>query len=578
MIDDGVASGTALTSTRVYDPQYMKKAPTSVADVAEDNAKEEDFARSAWYDGVFAVWFAQFATSAVLFNGARAERFFKECGEFAKKHKIAPGDSGDQPCDILNDASALDWFVSIETEFKPLPGGKKAKPTSWQIEKARGYLRGRHDAMLAEKLMDAEELRKQGDAGRADMIAAQARRVFTTFSDTAVVCSHPFDDADAIVSLAEENPPLFQLRFEIGKLLNNRLKADNFGVILGNQKIGKTTFGVTLAMEAAKQVPTLFIGAGDETKKKIDGRMFTNCSCLVTQAEYAGTTCVPIPDCQHNADGTCPIGKSGEPRQVKSWKVLIDEGNKPKDIIRGTANGSLTVSGNVYHPCARCFPMHDGTREDIERVKNWKSAVWWREHDFRLCRKKDVVDQRIRFQMDYPQGYIETVSYPTGTLTVDEIYRLLDQLDRTKNFVPSVIVLDYIDIMKQTDRQATDKDHDGFRMLYEKLRALNASLHNLIITFTQTNRLGHNLETHTIDSIGRCAKGMDNSTWFLTLNQTVAERRARVMRASVLAAREGDFDPEQQTLCYTWPQVQDSLVFSAPVFCKIKQPYGGKEN
>lgn len=89
---------------------------------------ELDLARSAWFDHVFAVWFAQFAKSQVLFHGTRGEAFFKECGEFSKKHKVAMGASGDDAKKLLTDKGALDWFKSMS--FPELPYGATHKPTT----------------------------------------------------------------------------------------------------------------------------------------------------------------------------------------------------------------------------------------------------------------------------------------------------------------------------------------------------------------------------------------------------------------------------------------------------------------
>ena len=532
------------------------------------NNVELDLARSAWFDQAFAIWFYPFAKSSVLFNGSRGEAFFAACGEFAAKHKTAAADSGDDASVVLKDQAALDWFRSMK--FDPLPGERNHKPTSWQIEKARNYLRSRHNIMLAERLNDSERVREEGDSVRADMIANDARRIFCSFNDVSVKCTGALDDVDEIMSLADSNPPLFTLDGELGQLLNPRLKCDNLGVILGSQKIGKTTTLVSIAVAASKCVPTLFISAGDETKKKIDGRIFTNLSCLAVQPEFAGTFAMPVPDCAHNANGTCPIGQSGEPRQVKDWKLLIDEGHTPMDILHGCVDGCKTVSGGIYRPCTRCFPKRDGSKEDIERLKNWKSAVWWREETFNLRTRQDIIDTRNHQKMVCSNGELRTAAYPTGELTVDMISELLERLDRTENFVPQVVVLDYADILKQTDLRGMDKDHDGMRIIWEKLRSLTSRLNILLITATQTNRSGNDADTQTVHTIGRCAKAADNCTWLLTLNQTVSEKRSKVMRTSMLFAREGSFDPEQQALCYQWHEVQDSFAFSSYIFRKIK--------
>lgn len=539
-----------------------------VTSVFEPAEIENDLARSAWNDHQFAVWFMPYAKKDVLFNGGRGADFFLACGEFAKQHKAAPASVGERPEMILHEAGAAEWFRSME--FSPLPGGKTHKPTSWQMEKARKYLRGRHNSLLAERLRDAEEIRSQGDNVRADRIANEARRLFATFSDSAVPCRKALSDIDAILALAESNPPLFKLDGEIGRMLNSRLKPDNLGILLANQKVGKTTDLVTLAVEAAKQVPTLFISTGDESELKINARVGTNLSFKVTLPEYAGRKAMPVPDCAHNAAGTCPILMGAEPRQIKDWKVLIRDGAERMDLAEGRAEGSRTVSGGLYQPCCRCFPRNDGTKEDAEKRRRWKSAIWWRVEEFPLVDRETLEGVRSRFDLMHPNGGLRVASYGAGELTVEGIYELLDTLDRTEGFVPQVIVIDYADLMKQEKGRDSDKDHDGMRRIWEGLRALTSKLCLLLITATQTNREGGDVETHTVRTIGRCAKAADNCTWFLTLNQTVQERRAKVFRASMLFAREGDYDPEHQTLCCQWQDIQDGFAFSMPVFCKIK--------
>ena len=529
---------------------------------------ENDLARSAWHDHVFAAWFAPFAKRDILFNGVRGEDFFRECGEFAKKFRTAPAGSGDAPDKILKSRSALDWLKTIP--FPPLPGGRQHKPTAWQIEKARKYLASRYNTLLAEKLADAERIRGEGDATRADLLANEARRTYMAFADSSVSCAPVMHDVDAIVALAESNPPLFRLGGEVGRQLNSRLKPDNFGIILGDQKGSKTTTGICLAVEAGKQVPTLFISTGDETEIKIDARVATNLSCMATQPEYAGRFAVPVPDCAHNADGTCPISMSGIPRQVKDWKCLITDGATPAELAEGSADGSRAIDGSVYRPCCRCFPMNDGTQEDREKRKRWKSAVWWRLLDIPLISRKDIVETRSRYELGFPNGGLRRVAYSTGQLSVEGLFALLDTLDRTENFVPEVIVLDYADLMKQKPGRDSDKDNDGMRGIWEDLRTIPFKLHNLLIAFTQTNGLSDGMETFTKRTIGRSKKAADNCTWLATINQTVVEKRAKIMRFSMLYAREGEYDPEHQALCCQWLAVQDAFAFSMPVFCKIK--------
>lgn len=548
----------------------------TIKNTAIDNiAIEHDLARSAWYDDVFGLWFGKHAKSDVLFSGASGARFFQICHDFSKKFRIPPACSGDKPEVIINDDAAMRWFSSVA--MPKLPGNAACKPTRWQMEKARRYLSSRHNELLAQALMDAEEVAATGDHTRADRLAYDARQRYTAFKDSTIECHEALHDEDAILALADSVKPFFTLEGELGRQLNSRLKPDNFGVILANQKVGKTTFLVNLAIRASYSVPTLLISTGDETELKLNARIATNLSCSVTQPEYAGRFAVPVPDCQHSAQGTCPLNLAGEPRRGKSWKLLIEDGNTPEDLAEGAVPQARTINDNLYEPCCRCFPNlpHDGSRGAMEaekqRRRNWKSAVWWQMLDVDLITKRKLKATKVKFRMSCAGGGLRIMSFPTDHLTVEDLDGILEDLDRRDNFVPSVIVIDYADLMKQSDGRSSDKDHDGMRKIFEGLSALRQKYNNLIITATQTNRLGDEVETHTLRTVGRSAKSADNCTWFLTINQVLAEKRAKIMRTSMLYAREGDCDPEQQAMCYRWHEVQDGMAFSAPIFMKIKK-------
>lgn len=534
---------------------------------------EADFARSAWYDKSFALWFAPLAKQEVMYLGKRASQYFALCGEFVRNFKCAPAQSSDTPEVVFaSDPDICTFFKEMQNDFKPLPGGATCKPTAWQKDKARRYLASRYDTLLAEQLNDAKTLRDAGQTLEAEQVINDAKHNYIKFFDSTVSCVPAFDNLDDIVSLADDNPPLFVLDGELGKLLNARLKPDNLGVFLADPKVGKTTVLVSMAMIAARHVPTLFIGAGDESLLKYNGRFMTNLTCKATQCEHCGTYAMPIPDCQHNADGTCPIAMSGEPRQNKQWQDLIKNGASPADLCDGITDGSKTLSGNIYAPCCRCFPLNNGTDEDRTNRRNWQSAIWWRKEEVKLGTRIDYEKAKRAFDIQAMKGGLRVAAYANGTLTVDGIRELLDSLDSNENFVPRVIVIDYADILKQEMGRSTDKDNDGMRRIWEGLRAISSSLSVLVLTATQTNRLSEECETQTRRTIGRSAKAADNCTWFCSINQTVVERRAKVMRVSVMYAREGAFDPEYQAMCCQWHEMQDGFAFSEPVFRKIKAP------
>lgn len=533
---------------------------------AEEIITEHDLARSAWYDRDFAAWFTPYAKADLLFGGSAAATFFTTCGEFALRYKSSAADSGDTPEDIIEDEAALRWFQNVA--MPELPGGASHKPTAWQQEKARKYLNSRNNALLAQTLLEAEKIAADGDQSRADALAADARRKYTAFTEAAVECRRALSDEDAILGLAEHIEPYFTLEGELGRLLNSRLKPENFGVILANQKVGKTTLLLNLAVRAAKKVPTLLISTGDESELKLNARIATYLSHHVTQPEFEGEFALPIPDCLHNAQGTCPLGLGGEPRRGKGWEQLMADGHDPEDLCRGNIAEALTVEGNIYAPCCRCFPMGGYGTEEQEKRKNWRSGIWWRMQKVNLINKKVLQAAKTQFRLE-SKGDLRIMAFGSDKVTVEDLRERLEMLDRRDNFVPSVIIVDYIDIMKQSAGKNSDKDHDGMRRLFEGLSAMRLELKNLIITATQSNREGDEVETHTIRTIGRTAKGVDNCTWFLTLNQIVDEKRASIMRTSMMVARDGKYDIGRQAMCCQWHEMQDAFAFSMPIFKKV---------
>lgn len=556
-------------ATRTVRPRTratVKPKAKSKTHPTEEIIIEHDLARSAWYDRDFAAWFTPYVRADLLFGGSAAAEFFKTCGEFALRYKSSAAGSGDEPQDVLEDEAALRWFETVA--MPKLPGGANHKPTQWQMEKARKYLNSRNNALLAQTLLEAEKIAENGDQSRADALAADARRKYTAFTEATVECRRALSDEDAILGLAEHIEPYFTLEGELGRILNHRLKPDNFGIILANQKVGKTTFLVNLAIRASKRVPTLLISAGDESELKLNARIATHISNHVTQPEFEGEFALPVPDCEHNAQGTCPLELGGEPRSGKGWLQLIEDGHTPEKLLSGNIKEALTVEGNPYQPCCRCFPMRNDTKEEREQKRHWKSAIWWQMENITLMNRNILRHAKSQFQLK-SEGDLRIMAFGSDQLTPERLMEILEVLDRRDDFVPSVIVIDYADIMKQSDGMSGDKDHDRMRRIFERLSALRLNLGNLTITATQANREGDEVETHTMRTVGRTAKGVDNCTWFLTLNQTIAEGRAKVMRASMMAAREGRFDPERQALCCQWYEVQDAFAFSMPVFKKI---------
>lgn len=126
--------------------------------------------------------------------------------------------------------------------------------------------------------------------------------------------------------------------------------------------------------------------------------------------------------------------------------------------------------------------------------------------------------------------------FPTGQLTIPMLEAYLDQLERIKNFVPDMIVLDYGDLMKLDVANM----RASMGQLYKDLRGIAVERNTAMVTATQTNRDGADVgvitEKHVAEDFSKIAIA-DN---IISLNQTEAERALGLMRAFVVKARNDE--------------------------------------
>ena len=86
-------------------------------------------------------------------------------------------------------------------------------------------------------------------------------------------------------------------------------------------------------------------------------------------------------------------------------------------------------------------------------------------------------------------GRLMVKEFPTSGAGVSHIRRLLDELKLKKRFVPQIIVVDYINIMK-SDRFNDSNLYITIKAIAEELRGLAVEGKYAILTATQTNRAG----------------------------------------------------------------------------------------
>lgn len=120
---------------------------------------------------------------------------------------------------------------------------------------------------------------------------------------------------------------------------------------------------------------------------------------------------------------------------------------------------------------------------------------------------KDLFLSKVAKIRTVTDKHLKIVEYPTGSAHVGHFRALLDELKLKKQFVPTIIIVDYINICASARVVVTDSNSYGLiKKIAEELRGLAIEKDVPIFSATQLNRSGmENSDpelTNTADSIG----------------------------------------------------------------------------
>ena len=235
---------------------------------------------------------------------------------------------------------------------------------------------------------------------------------------------------------------------------------------------------------------------------------------LTGTGDEGGDSIYPCFDCRHNQDGSC-----NKPQRTNKLP-LLQNGNKPE------FNPKMK-----YRPCTIC-------RE--ENPKDY-SLAWWKEVIKRPAFNKVNLRKHIASMEKVYQSSYRFKNYPRFSANTADILRDLDLLERTENFVPDVIIIDYADILKAEDSKASS----GVEQLDETWKSLSrlaGERHALIVTASQITRAAMEKKQVKVGDLAAWIGKAAHIDVFCSLQQTPDEKRDGLMRVGLLAHRYSDFD------------------------------------
>jgi len=311
----------------------------------------------------------------------------------------------------------------------------------------------------------------------------------------------------------------------LGRMLNDELCRDKLFAVLGPEKRGKSFWLNEIAFRAslARRNVALF-QIGDMSKEQVIVRLGVRLTGRSNRKRYCEEHPSPVPDCLLNQLGTCE-------RRKRSRSSIIEK--------RGVKTIHEAYESGVEHePCTKCSKEFDFRGsfwyESIPDVK----TLTWRE-TFKAGQK---FLSRIRGR-DFRLS-----AHASDQLSVSGLKLILDNWESFDGFVPDVIVIDYADNLAPESEDARKDVRHQENHKWKMLRGLSLERHCLVATATQAASRGYGKVSLEMDDYSEDKRKHGHVTAEIGLNQTLDEKRAKLMRINFIVQREGEFFSEDSVV------------------------------
>jgi replicative DNA helicase len=232
-------------------------------------------------------------------------------------------------------------------------------------------------------------------------------------------------------------------------------------------------------------------------------------------------------------------------KRGKSWSLVEMAKHNlmiRKNILHVTLENSQKMTSQRY--VQNFFAM---TRR---KMRNTKMPIFTRDEQGR-CSSVDLIDleetQKLpeilnkdskaklakRLRAFTNRARLMIKMFPTGQLTTAGLNAYLDYLERTENFKPDLLIVDYVNLM-QLDRKNIRTEVGRATV---ELRGIATTRNIAVATVTQGNRESSNSKTVSKTQVAEDWSMIGTVDTFLTYSQTPAERKVNLARIFVDAAR-----------------------------------------
>ena len=326
---------------------------------------------------------------------------------------------------------------------------------------------------------------------------------FTKIAKVVAGWVNPFEEK-YVDEVFQDEERMFTFPGQLGSFLGGFDRGWLVAVAAGF-KLGKSWGMQELAIAAIQQRLKVAVFSLEMYRKESNERLYKR--LLGAALEESGPAVYPCFDCVFNQDGSCT-----KPERTNKIPLIVG-GTKPPFSYN-----------NKYRPCTYC------------RTKSPREfqVAWWKEVIDRPAFNKTNVQKHISALSKLYKNNYRFKQYPRFSANTNDIRRDLDILERTEDFVPDVIIIDYADILSPEDNGPTT----GVEQLdttWKSLAKLGGERHALVVTGSQITRTGIDKKQVRASDMALWIGKLAHVDVFYTYQQKSDEKRDGEMRVGLIA-------------------------------------------
>jgi hypothetical protein len=393
-------------------------------------------------------------------------------------------------------------------------------------------------------------LLSKGDLASAEEQVANYRKVQKLASNWI----NPFDPDEIYETFQDKDFEFFKFPGVLGEFLGAMERGWLVGVS-GAFKAGKTwfvqEFGV-IALLSGLRVAFFSLEMNEKAMKERLYRRFT------AAGDYEGEQIYPVFDCLKNQNGTCLLR-----RRVQDVQLLDESGNKPE-----------FDKDHPYRVCTACRNLKEKNYPDREEDiwkeneadqgrREYQAETWFEILERPEFSAYETERAMKGFRKQFGHLY-RIKAYPRFSANTGEIKRDLDLLEMVEGFIPDLIIIDYVDILKPEDSAISGIEKEDRSWI--ALARLAAERHTLVVTPTQVKIDALKTEVIDVTHMARWVGKLAHVDIMITLNQLEKEKPMGRARVGVIAHRHKEFMPGSTVTILQRPKLGQIHLDSERIF------------